>query len=124
MSLLERVVQVHGRLLRADRARDASQGVLLTFDVGRLWVRPDADGAELLVTQVDSGDAVPGGLEDACEEEPWWRILGDELTRTSELDGHGVRLQFRADAENPRVVRVEPRGLDGGLAVTLESTAH
>jgi hypothetical protein len=124
VSLFARVADAEGRLLKVESARHPRQGLVLTFDVGRLWVRPDAGGRQLLVAIMGAGDEVPGGLEDAFEAEPWWRVIGNELARASETDGGAVRLQFRRDEDNPRVVLVGAGGPAGGLDVRLEATAH
>ena len=39
---------------------------------------------------------MPGGLVDASEEEPWWRLLGCSLAQaTSQTEASSLRLDFR-----------------------------
>lgn len=128
--LFERAVEAGGRLLRAEGDRaGATVGVLaLTFDVGRLVVLPTDDG--LVVRGVTERDAMPEGLGSLDEEEPWWRLLGNELTAAwpgGVEEGVGARglgslmvlkLRFRKESENPRVVRLEATG--NSLRVSLD----
>ena len=43
------------------------------------------------------------------EDEPWWALLGHPLTRASE-DGGALLLQFRPDAESPKILRLAAEG--------------
>ena len=102
---------------RSDRVSE----LLLTFDLGRIAVRVEPIGQALQVDFVASSDEAPPGLEEAREEEPWWRVLGSPLARTWE--GGADRpaklcLQFRADDQSPRVISLEPEG--GSVAIRLE----
>lgn len=113
MERLERVVEAGGVLLKAERFAGSNPllvaGVLLTFDVGRLLVEADPNASTIHTTLIESKDAVPKGMIDAVEEEPWWRVLGAPLARVSACE-RGARLQFRADGDNPRVIALEASG--------------
>lgn len=137
--IFERAVESGGRLLRAEADRAGPQAglLVLTFDVGRVLVSaggPPAVGAEgtaaeatpagpgLAVRVVPERSALPAGLISLEEEEPWWRLLGHPLTAVWPGDvesGVGARsldsakilkLRFREEAKNPRVVALEARG--------------
>ena len=99
----------------------ATPGVLvLTFDVGRIVVRPGEEG--LLIEHVADACALPAGLEALDDEEPWWRLLGQPLTAAwpgGVEEGVGARglgslmvlkLRFREESDNPRVLRLEAAG--------------
>ena len=60
----------------------------------------------------EAGETLPPGLEDASEDEPWWRIMGGPLAKVwaGEIGAQGMKLQFRADTDNPRVLVLEPSG--------------
>ena len=65
---------------------------------------------------------LPGALGPLDEEEPWWRLLGQPITAAwpgGVEEGVGARglgslivlkLRFREENENPRVVRIEATG--------------
>ena len=124
MERLERVVEAGGILLKAERFTGPNPvlgaGVLLTFDVGRLLVEVDPAGGTIHTTLIESKDAIPPGMENATEEEPWWRLVGAPLTRVAVTES-GVRMQFRADADNPRIVALENDG--GEVHVSLDPMA-
>jgi len=116
MERLVRVVEAGGRLLRVDRVASAkgqlAAGLLLTFDVGRLLVEVDVAAGKIHSVFVESKEEVPQGAEQACEDEPWWRFIGCRLARAwpGEVGAQGLRLQFREDHDNPRVVSLVPSG--------------
>lgn len=113
MERLERVVEAGGVLLKAERLAGPNPqlvaGLLLTFDVGRLLVEVDPGAATIRTTIIESKDAVPPGMENATEEDPWWRLVGAPLARVTSSKT-GVRLQFRADGDSPRIVALENDG--------------
>jgi hypothetical protein len=125
IELFERAAAGGGQLLRAevrplDGRGDRVSALLLTFDLGRIAVAAEPATSRLAIEYVPSRDDV-GGLEDASEEEPWWRLLGSPLARAwpAGPDGKGgLYLQFRASGQSPRVVALEPRG--GSVAIRLE----
>ena len=121
MERLERVVEAGGVLLKAERFASPNPllvaGLLLTFDVGRLLVEVEPGAATIRTTLIEGKDAVPPGLEDAVEEEPWWRVLGAPLSRLTASDS-GARLQFRADGDNPRIINLE--NAEGQVRVSLD----
>ena len=132
LEVFERAVEARGQLLRIEADyTDATPGMLLlTFDVGRIAIRPHDD--QILVEHVEPGFALPAGLSRLDEEEPWWRVLGQPLTAAwpgGVEDGVGTRglgslmilkLRFRNESENPRVVRIDAAGR--ALRVALEET--
>ena len=130
LEIFERAVAARGRLLRveADRSGATPRQLALTFDVGRILVSTIADG--LSATQVEKRAELPGRLEPLDEEEPWWRLLGQQLTAawpgaTGEAVGAQglgclavLKLRFRDEAENPRIVVLEAAG--AAVRVSLE----
>ena len=122
LEILERAAEVRGKMLRVEADRDgATAGILVfTFDVGRVLVTPSADGLE--VAHVEVTDTLPPGLVALEEDEPWWRLLGNPLTAAwpgGVETGVGARglgslmvlkLRFRDEGENPRVVQLEATG--------------
>ena len=130
LEIFERAVESRGRILRLETAPPGPvPGVLvLTFDVGRIVVRPGDDG--LLVEQVGDAGILPGGLEEVGDEEPWWRLLGQPITAVwpgGVEEGVGARglgslmvlkLRFREESGNPRTVRLEATGRT--MRVSLE----
>ena len=73
---------------------------------------------------IEGVDEIPAGAEDVSEEEPWWRLLGAPLARVwdGEVGVHGLRLQFCADDENPRIIVLQPSGSE--VQVTLDPTGR
>lgn len=122
LAIFERAAEGGGRLLRveADRTGDSAGAILLTFDVGRILVR--SSDAGLNVAHVEKLEEVPQGLSVLDEEDPWWRLLGNPLTAAwpgGVEDGIGaqgltslmiVKLRFREESENPRVVQLDSAG--------------
>lgn len=122
LAILERAAEARGKILRAEADRaGASVGLLmLTLDVGRIVIAPGDEGLE--VAAIDAGGEVPDGLGALDEEEPWWRLLGQPLTAAwpgGVEEGVGasglgslmvLKLRFREEDENPRVVRLEATG--------------
>lgn len=130
LEVFERATSARGRLLRveADRVGATPRELLLTFDVGRVWVRPTDDG--LSAVHVEARDALPGDLSVLDEEEPWWRVLGQPLTaawpggiETAEGAQAGgpllaLKLRFREATESPRVIVLDAAG--SAVRVSLE----
>ncbi len=118
--LLGRVVEAGGVLLRVECLHPVgtnAAALVLTFDVGRLLlsVHPDAPGLTTLA--LENPDDVPGGLEDASENEPWWRGLGNALggVEAGGTDGAAIRLQFRLTDQNPRFITIAALGTVVGI---------
>ena len=130
LEIFERAVEARGRILRAEADyTDAAPGMLLlTFDVGRIVIRPHDDG--LLIEPLEVGDAPPAGLESLDEHEPWWRLLGHPITAAwpgGVEEGVGARglrslmvlkLRFREESDHPRIVRLDAAG--HAVRVSLE----
>lgn len=122
LEILERAAEARGKILRAEGDRAGSTvGVLaLTFDVGRIVIEPGSEG--LVVRPTADREALPVGIGSLDEEEPWWRLLGQPITAAwpgGVEEGVGasglgslmvLKLRFREENENPRVVRVEATG--------------
>ena len=128
MERLNRVVEAKGRLLKAERMGGMGPMVapafILTFDVGRLLIELEPASGGLRSVHLESADEVPSGVELASEDEPWWRVMGSPLARVwaGEIGAQGMRLQFREDADNPRIITLLPSGAD--VQVRLEPVAE
>lgn len=129
LELFERAAQKRGRILRveADRAEGLPRILALTFDVGRIVVRPLEGG--LGAEAVADRTALPAGLVALDEEDPWWRVLGQPITAAwpIALDPGpaavssvlaALKLRFRESDQNPRVIAIAAAG--PALRVTLE----
>ena len=131
VEILERAVTAHGRILRVEADRsDAHPRVLaLTFDVGRILLRPV--GEAIGVEAVPERGALPAGLVPLDEEDPWWRVLGQPITAVWPIgngddgspgptakEASALKLRFRESDQNPRVVGIAVAG--PALRVTLE----
>jgi len=122
LAVFERAAETKGKLLRVegDRPGPTPRQLVLTFDVGRILIRPGGDG--LSATRVEDRSALPEGLVALDEEEPWWRLLGSPLARVWAPEGGlagGVCLQFRADDRAPRIVSLWAQG--ASVSVRLEN---
>lgn len=116
--IFEDLVRSPARLLRVAVGPDL---LVLTFDVAILIFEPSVDRADLRAARIPDADALPDGVRSADEDEPWWPLLGNELTGASaHLSAEGRRtaceLQFRRPEEGPRLVSVALH--DGGLKVS------
>ncbi len=124
VEFFERAAEVKGTFLKAEQLVEAGSdqdpswgpGYLLTFDVGRLLVVADRGKACLQVRQVQDLEEIASiRLASLEEEEPWWRLAGNTITRAwPSHPGAGaaaaadevseLRMQFRDEGESPRVV--------------------
>lgn len=132
LDIFERAVTARGRLLRveADPARPHPRLLALTFDIGRIALRPE-DG-EIRAEAIPDRALLPPGLVPLDEEDPWWRLLGHPITavwpvaddapgaveRTPAL--RAIKLRFRESDANPRIVAVTAAG--AALRITLEGS--
>ena len=131
VEILERAATARGRILRveADRSDALPRILALTFDIGRIVLRPT--GEAIGVESVPDRVALPAGLVPLDEEDPWWRVLGQPITAvwpmengaeglaSREAKGVGaLKLQFRERDQNPRIVGITVAG--PALRVTLE----
>lgn len=130
LEIFERAATARGRLLRveADRSGSAVSHLVLTFDIGRIGITPSDDG--LAIQHFADAAELPAGLGSLDEEDPWWRLLGNPITAAwpggveEGLGAQGLgslmvlKLRFREDSENPRVVRLEAVGK--AVRVSLE----
>jgi len=130
LAILERAAEGRAKVLRAEGDRaGATLGVLaLTFDVGRILVAPTEEG--LVIDHVADPSEMPEGLGPLDDEEPWWRLLGQPLTAAwpgGVEEGVGasglgslmvLKLRFREEFENPRVVQLEATG--NSIRISLE----
>ena len=137
IELFERAAEARGRILRVEQLVPegggsnpaCGAGYLLTFDVGRILVAPDAASGGLRLAHVEQHGDLPGALLPLEEEEPWWRVVGNPITRAwPATTGAGaaasagrvsaVRIQFREDEEDPRVISLSFEG--GAVRATME----
>jgi hypothetical protein len=112
--VLARVSAAGGRLLRVERApapgpaaARASRVLRLTFDVGRVELTAPQGALEAEV--VPAGDAAPLPVA-ADEEDPWWSVLGNPLTRVEPRPDGSLLVQFRPDAAAPKLLALAPEG--------------
>ena len=121
--LFERAANAGAQLLRTECLAAGASGaeigaLLLTFDVGAILVRANGRAETLEIENLSSVDDLPAGLVGTDEEEPWWRVLGNPLSRAWQKD-EAVCLQFRPDEDAPRIVSLAPSA--GRVAVRLEN---
>ena len=93
VDIFERAAKARGRILRveADRADALPRILALTFDIGRIVVRP-ADG-EIRAEVVTDREVLPPGLVPLDEEDPWWRVLGQPITAVWPVEGEAAPVQ-------------------------------
>ena len=137
IELFERAAEARARILRVEQLVPegggsnpaCGAGYLLTFDVGRILVAPDAATGGLRLARVEQRGDLPGALLSLEEEEPWWRVVGNSITRVwpagtgagaaaSAAEVDAVRIQFREDEEDPKVISLSFEG--GAVRVTTE----
>ena len=114
--LFEKIAANRGVFLRCAGAGPPTRlkRLRLTFDIGVVEVT--AQRAELNAT-VLSADDDAGDLRGLDEEEPWWKLLGQPLTRVVKESPEALRLQWRHDDDNPRVVELKAH--EGGIEAKL-----
>ena len=103
MEVLSNAASAGAQLLKAERIAQAAgdetpltSAYLLTFDVGRILLAADPAHGRLVANTLHDLESAPGGLVDASEEEPWWRLLGCSLAQaTSQTEASSLRLDFR-----------------------------
>jgi hypothetical protein len=106
MEVFKNAAEAGAQLLKAERLAQAggdetplTSAYLLTFDVGRVLLAADPARGRLAADPIPDPDSVPGGLVDASEEEPWWRLLGCSLAQaTPANEPASLRLDFRISA--------------------------
>lgn len=141
IEIFERAVEAGGRLLRVEQLAptgSVNQGPLrglayvLTFDVGRICVAADPATQSLSLRQVENPAELTGELIPLDEEEPWWKVVGNEITRVwPGTKGAGassgtarvgdLHIQFRNDDESPRIVSLH---YDDGAVTISEEKKH
>jgi hypothetical protein len=140
IEVIERAAAARGRVLRVEqlvspgRPHDPSHaaGYLLTLDVGRILVVPAPSTEGLSVSRVEDPSEIEAELFLLDEEEPWWRVIGNSITRVwpgvagqGASAGNGtaseLRLQFREDADNPKVISLSYDS--GAVRVDTEAPA-
>ena len=111
---LERVVQGDGKLLRVLREPVAGPGgarrsrsLVWTFDVGGIALHVQRGS---VVAEAMAPDADPSALLTADEDDPWWMLLGHPLTKASERADGALLVQFRADANSPKILVLAAHG--------------
>ena len=89
IELFERAAENSARILRveqlapADGGRDPAHGpgYLLTFDVGRILVAANPSTGMLVISEIPVDDELGARLVALDQEEPWWRLAGNPITR-------------------------------------------
>ena len=84
--------------------------------------RADPVERSLVVEVAESREGLADQLRPFDEQEPWWRVLGNPLVRVSPLSegvplSQGLRLQFRADDDAPRIIALTSTGFGLSAAV-------
>ena len=106
-------------------ASDSISALILTFDVGRVLLRANPASGSLDEEYVEARESAPTHWVNADDREPWWRVLGNPLSRVLEIAGGsgsvGVALQFRQDGDNPRRIALLAHGTS--LVVKLQPPA-
>jgi hypothetical protein len=110
MEVFENAATAGAQLLKAKRLAQAgddetplTSAYLLTFDVGRVLLAADPVRGRLVANTLPDVESVPGGLVDASEDEPWWRLLGCSLAQaTSQTEATSLRLDFRISDDGLR----------------------
>jgi hypothetical protein len=103
MEVFTNAANAGAQLLKAERLAQAgddetslTSAYLLTFDVGLILLASDPARGQLVSNPIPDAESVPGGLVDASEEEPWWRLLGCSLAHATATAGPTtLRLDFR-----------------------------
>lgn len=103
MEVFDNAAAADAQLLKADRIAQPGEleapltsAYLLTFDAGRVLLAIDPARSRFVANQIMDGESLPGGMIDASEDEPWWRLLGCSLANaTSTSDQTTLRLDFR-----------------------------
>jgi hypothetical protein len=124
MEVFEHAAGAGAQLLKAERLAQAgvdesapTAAYLLTFDAGRILIAADPARGRLVANAIPDQDSQPGGLVDASEDEPWWRLLGCSLAQaTLDAEHASLRLDFRVSGGGQR-------GLDlvlGGGSIRAE----
>jgi len=129
LEIFERLAAAEGRILRAEAVEIGASTPLLalTFDLGRVVIRSGDEG--LLISQVSERGELPDDLIALDEEEPWWRLAGQPITAAwpgGVEEGVGakglhslmvLKLRFRAESENPRILVLEAAGRSVGVSL-------
>ena len=136
IEFFERAAESRGRLLRVERRvpagaeQDATLGIayVLTFDVGRIGVGFDPRRGVLDIAHEGDVESPSQGLQDLAEEEPWWRMIGNTICAAWPViagtaaargdDLHGIRIQFREDDDNPKLIVLSAGA--GGVQVSVQ----
>jgi hypothetical protein len=130
MEVFENAAGAGAQLLRVERlgpgvreddeATPPAAALLFTFDVGRVLLSAEPAHRRLVATAIPDPASIPGGLVDAAEEEPWWRLLGCALSRaTAGSDGASLQLEFRISGGELR--RLDLGIVGGSIRAALAS---
>ena len=103
MEAFRNAADAGAQLLKVERLAQAgddgiplASAYLLTFDAGRVLLAADPARGRLVANPIPDQESVPGGLVDASEDEPWWRLLGCPLTHaTPATEQTALGLDFR-----------------------------
>ncbi len=108
--VLAPLVRSGTRLLHV--ATNGPRALALRFDRGELQVLLEDGGLEL---ELGGAASLSDAAERLDEADPWWTVIGQSLQGAwSVVDTDQrrlvVELQLRPDDENPKIIRLEPRG--------------
>ena len=125
MEVFENAAGASAQLLKAERLAQAGDDAnqlasvfLLTFDVGRILLAVDPARGRLVADSIPDPESLPGGLVDASEDEPWWRLLGCSLAHaTPAPEATALRLEFRTSGDRLRQLDLAASG--GAIRATL-----
>ena len=118
MEVFENAAGAGAQLLKVERLGQAGDdadplaaAILLTFDVGRILLSADAARGRLVASTIPDPESVPGGLVDASEEEPWWRLLGCSVAvATPGPEAVSLQLEFRISGGGQRTLDLSLSG--------------
>jgi hypothetical protein len=119
MERFQWAVDAKARLLKVETLGRGSGtfalGFLLTFDVGRLLVRLEEATGQVHSVHLETQEGLLEEVVDTCEQDPWWAVLGNPIVRVWRPEGGvagttGLRIQFREDDHNPKIIALIPEG--------------
>ena len=130
MEVFENAAAAGAQLLKAERLAQPgndetplASAYLLTFDVGRILLAADPAHGRLVANAASDPESTPGGLVDASEDEPWWRLLGCSLAHaTPTTEASSLRLDFRISGGGLRSLDLVMTG--GAIRAELAGVAR
>jgi len=104
--MFEKVAGKRGVLLSCAASGSAARlkRLRLTFDVGVMELV--TEGSSLVCQSLPAGSEATG-LRSWGEEDPWWKLMGQPISRVIAESRDCIRLQWRHDSDNPTVVEIK-----------------